>query len=198
MQTLSAHLRITTWKTFFSLNCFQNVCCFLLLKVSKLPTTILYLPTQWAVFIACHCRDDCSFYEEACWGGSIGNSFQCTQNFWSVSVTWSSAVSRYYMDCRLICSSRLYIVIIWFPFVQFNGFNFVGLIWMFSHGRIIPGFKSCGMWCCAVVWVVPGVWMIVVPSFWRSDGPRRLNCLELQELWSERKGSNRSGIIMTL
>jgi len=51
----------------------------------------------------------------------------------------------------------LYKVVIWLPFVHLNGCKFVGLIRMFSHGTVIPGFKSCAMWCCSVGWVVPGV-----------------------------------------
>jgi hypothetical protein len=89
----------------FKVNCFQMFVIFCCFKVFNVPTAILYLPAQWAMFTTCHCRNDCSIYEEACWRGGACNSLQCAQNFWSFSVTWSSTRSWYYIGSPLICSS---------------------------------------------------------------------------------------------
>lgn len=88
---------------------------FLLFKVFNLPTAILYLPAQWAVFTTCYCGNDCSIYEEACWGGGTCNGFQRTQDIWSFSVTWSYARSCYYRGSLLVHSSGLASVVNCFP-----------------------------------------------------------------------------------
>jgi len=82
-------------------------CYFLLFKVFDLPAAILYLPTQWTLFTTCHCRNDCCIYEEACWGGGTCNSLQCTQDFWSLSVTWISVRLWYYRGSPIIHSSSM-------------------------------------------------------------------------------------------
>jgi len=153
-------LSITTWKTILRLNCFQMLvvsCCRRSLNFLQRyctfqrnePCSLPAIVEMIAAFMKKPVEEVAlatAFNALKVFGLSQWLGAQPCQGI-TGAASWSALPACY----------LLYIAIIWLPFVRLNRCKFVGLIWMFSHGRVIPGFKSCGMWRCAVGWVVPGV-----------------------------------------